>query len=47
MYPDLLVIGTHNRTGIAKMFLGSVAEEALRALDLDILTVPPTAAASR
>jgi nucleotide-binding universal stress UspA family protein len=47
MYPDLLVIGTHNRTGIAKMLLGSVAEEALRALDLDILTVPPMAVASR
>jgi nucleotide-binding universal stress UspA family protein len=47
MYPDLLVIGTHNRSGIAKMLLGSVAEEALRALDLDILTIPPTAAASR
>lgn len=46
MYPDLLVIGTHNRSGIAKMLLGSVAEEALRALDLDILTVPPAAVAS-
>ncbi|WP_262269263.1 universal stress protein [Microvirga yunnanensis] len=40
--PDLLVIGTHGRSGIAKMFLGSVAEEVLRSLDVDILTVPPT-----
>lgn len=39
---DLLVIGTHGRSGIAKMFLGSVAEEVLRSLDVGILTVPPT-----
>nr|WP_246215685.1 universal stress protein [Microvirga makkahensis] len=42
MGPDLLVIGTHGRSGIAKMFLGSVAEEVLRSLDVDILTVLPT-----
>lgn len=38
---DLLVIGTHGRTGLAKMLLGSVAEEALRSLNVDILAVPP------
>lgn len=38
---DLLVIGTHGRSGIAKLLLGSVTEEALRSLDLDILAVPP------
>jgi nucleotide-binding universal stress UspA family protein len=36
------VIGSHSRSGIAKVFLGSVAEEVLRSLDIDILTVPPT-----
>jgi nucleotide-binding universal stress UspA family protein len=42
--PDLLVIGTHGRSGIAKVLLGSVAERILRALDVDILAVPPLAA---
>ncbi|MCG7394584.1 universal stress protein [Microvirga sp. ACRRW] len=40
--PDVLIIGTHGRTGIAKAFLGSVTEEVLRSLDIDILAVPPT-----
>lgn len=39
--PDLLVIGTHGHSGIANALLGSVAEELLRSLDVDILTVPP------
>jgi universal stress protein E len=38
--PDLLILGTHSRSGVQKFFLGSVAEEALRALDVDILVVP-------
>ena len=38
--PDLLILGTHGRSRILKFFLGSVAEEALRALDIDILVVP-------
>jgi nucleotide-binding universal stress UspA family protein len=41
MKPDLLVIGTHGRSGLLKMILGSVTEEALRKLDVDILAVPP------
>jgi universal stress protein E len=39
--PDLLLVGTHGRRGLAKAVLGSVSEEALRALDIDILAVPP------
>jgi universal stress protein E len=39
--PDLLILGTHGRTGMLKVFLGSVTEEALRRLDVDILAVPP------
>lgn len=39
--PDLLVMGTNGRSGLARTIIGSVAEEALRTLDVDILTVPP------
>jgi universal stress protein E len=41
LHPDLLVIGTRGRSGIANALLGSVTEEVLRSLDLDILAVPP------
>ena len=39
--PDLLVIGTHGRTGIAHAFLGSVAEDLLSDPPCDVLAVPP------
>jgi nucleotide-binding universal stress UspA family protein len=39
--PDLLVIGTRGHSGIAKVLLGSVTEEVLRSLDVDVLAVPP------
>lgn len=38
---DLVVIGTHGRTGVTKLLLGSVAEEVLRIADHDVLAVPP------
>lgn len=38
---DLLVIGTHGRTGLAKMLLGSVAEEIFRTVTCPVLTVGP------
>lgn len=41
MAPDLVLVGTHGRSGIAKLLLGSVAEEVLRSIDVDILAVPP------
>jgi nucleotide-binding universal stress UspA family protein len=41
MRPDLLVIGTHGRSGLLKVLLGSVTEAALRRLDVDIFAVPP------
>jgi nucleotide-binding universal stress UspA family protein len=41
MTPDLVVMGTHGRSGIIKVLLGSVTEKALRSLDVDILAVPP------
>jgi universal stress protein E len=41
MRPDLLVMGTHGRSGFLKALIGSVTEEALRSLSVDILAVPP------
>jgi universal stress protein E len=41
MHPDLLIMGTHGRSGLFKLLLGSVTEEALRSLHVDILAVPP------
>jgi nucleotide-binding universal stress UspA family protein len=37
--PDLVVVGTHTRRGVARVFLGSVAEEMLEAVPSDILVV--------
>jgi universal stress protein A len=36
---DLIVMGTHGRTGIGRLFLGSVAEEVLRRAPCPVLTV--------
>ena len=36
---DLIVIGTHGRTGLAKFFLGSVASRVLAAAPCPVLTV--------
>ena len=38
---DLLVLGTHGRHGIAKLFLGSVAEQIFRQADCPVLTLGP------
>jgi len=40
---DLVVVGTRGRSGIARLLLGSVAEEVLRRADRDVLAVPPRA----
>ncbi len=37
---DLLVIGTHGRTGLAHALLGSVAEKVVRRAPCPVLTVP-------
>lgn len=39
--PDLLILGTHGRSGLARALLGSVTEHALRSLEIDMLVVPP------
>jgi nucleotide-binding universal stress UspA family protein len=36
---DLIVMGTHGRTGVARMFLGSVAEDVLRSAPCPVLTI--------
>ncbi|MGA8489688.1 MAG: universal stress protein [Terriglobales bacterium] len=38
---DLLVLGTHGRGGLKKIFLGSVAEELFRLASCPVLTVGP------
>ena len=38
---DIVVVGTHGRSGIAKFLLGSVTEEVMWRLERDILVVPP------
>ena len=35
--PDLVVLGTHGRAGVSRMFLGSVAETLLEVLPRDVL----------
>lgn len=38
---DLCVLGTHGRTGLAHLLLGSVAEKLVRLSPVPVLTVPP------
>lgn len=44
---DLVVIGTHGRTGLGKILLGSVAEEIFRTVSCPVLTVGPHSNAFR
>lgn len=41
---DLVVAGTHGRTGLGKLVMGSVAEEILRRVKCPVLTVGPKVA---
>lgn len=43
---DLLVMGTHGRTGLAHTFLGSIAERMVRVAPIPVLTVRGGADAS-
>jgi len=38
---DLLVVGTHGRHGIGKLFFGSIAEQIFRQADCPVLTFGP------
>lgn len=42
---DLIVLGTHGRTGAPKIFMGSVAEEVFRRSTIPVLTIGPWARA--
>ena len=44
---DLVIIGTRGRTGLAKMLLGSVAEEIFRTVPCPVLTVGPHSDAAK
>ena len=39
---DLIVIGTHGRTGLSRMLLGSIAEKVVRLATCPVLTVHPS-----
>ena len=43
---DLIVMGTHGRTGLARVALGSVAEAVVRAAPCPVLTVHSAASAT-
>ena len=47
MDADLLVIGTHGRSGFERLVLGSVAEKVLRKARCPVLTVPRAASRRR
>jgi nucleotide-binding universal stress UspA family protein len=38
---DLLVMGTHGRSGFERLFVGSITEKVLRSTHRPVLTVPP------
>ncbi len=38
---DLIVVGTHGRTGVRKVLLGSTAEEVFRGSNVPVLTIGP------
>ena len=40
---DVVIVGTHGRTGVRRVVLGSVAERILRAADRPVLVVPAAA----
>ena len=44
MSADLVVIGTHGRSGFERLALGSIAERVIRRSSRPVLTVPPAAA---
>jgi nucleotide-binding universal stress UspA family protein len=46
VHADLVVVGTHGRTGLARMALGSVAETVVRSAPCSVLVVRPYSLAS-
>jgi nucleotide-binding universal stress UspA family protein len=44
LHADLIVLGTHGRSGFERLFLGSTTEKVLRSARCPVMTVPPHAA---
>jgi len=44
---DLVIMGTHGRTGFRRLVVGSVTETVMRMVNLPLITVSPKTAASR
>jgi nucleotide-binding universal stress UspA family protein len=44
---DILFLGTHGHSGVAQVFLGTVAGDVLREVSCDVLVVPPRRPGSR
>ena len=44
---DMIVVGTHNRTGIDRLFMGSIAENVVRHSKIPVLVVPLRESASQ
>lgn len=44
---DLIVMSTHGRSGLARMLVGSVAEEVLRTAPVPVMLVGPRAGSAR
>ena len=40
---DIIVMGTHGRTGIDRILFGSVAEKIVKAASIPVMTIRPTA----
>jgi uncharacterized protein (DUF2267 family)/nucleotide-binding universal stress UspA family protein len=40
--PDLIVLGTHGRTGLRRLVIGSIAEEVIRRAPCPVLSLKPT-----
>jgi nucleotide-binding universal stress UspA family protein len=40
---DLIVMATHGKTGVTRLFLGSVAEQVVRTSKRPVFTIRPTA----
>jgi nucleotide-binding universal stress UspA family protein len=47
LHCDLIVLGTHGRTGLARLLLGSVAEAVVRRAPCPVLTIRPPQLALR
>jgi len=43
-HADLIILGTHGRTGVARLLMGSTAEQVLRRAPCPVLAVKETAA---